>query len=80
MELGFLQGMETAAGKAEQLGFFEIVYGDAAALFERLTMLRAVTAADVQRVARKYFDARKRTCVSVLPVMPKRAAKRGAAA
>lgn len=73
MELGFLQGMETAAGKAEQLGFFEIVYGDAAALFERLHALRAVEPEDVQRVARKYFDARKRTSIAVLP-------QRGAAA
>jgi zinc protease len=67
MELGFLQGMETAAGKAEQLGFFEIVYGDAAALFERLEALRAVQPADVQRVAQKYFDARRRTRIAVLP-------------
>ena len=75
MELGFLQGMETAAGKAEQLGFFEIVYGDAAALFERLNTLRAVTPADVQRVARKYFDSRKRTSVAVLPATPKSKSK-----
>jgi zinc protease len=67
MELGFLQGMETAAGKAEQLGFFEIVYGDAAALFERLVQLRAITPDDVQRVANKYFDARRRTRIAVLP-------------
>jgi zinc protease len=67
MELGFLQGMETAAGKAEQLGFFEIVYGDAAALFDRLKALRAVQPEDVQRVARKYFDSRKRTSIAVVP-------------
>jgi zinc protease len=67
MELGFLQGMETAAGKAEQLGFFEVVYGDAAALFGRLNELRAVSTDDVQRVARKYFDTRRRTRISVLP-------------
>jgi zinc protease len=73
MELGFLQGMETAAGKAEQLGFFEVVHGDARALFQRLTRLRAVTRADVQRVANKYFDARRRTRIAVLP-------QRGAAA
>jgi zinc protease len=73
MELGFLQGMETAAGKAEQLGFFEIVYGDANALFERLAKLRATTPAEVQRVANKYFDSRRRTRIAVLP-------QRGAAA
>ncbi|MEY4581616.1 MAG: hypothetical protein RL701_6319, partial [Pseudomonadota bacterium] len=75
MELGFLQGMETAAGKAEQLGFFEVVYGDAQALFGRLETLRAITTADVQRVANKYFDSRRRTRVAVLPQMPKPAAK-----
>jgi zinc protease len=67
MELGFLQGMETAAGKAEQLGFFEIVGGDAAQLFTRLSALRAVTPADIQRVANKYFDPRQRTRIAVLP-------------
>jgi zinc protease len=67
MELGFLQGMETASGKAEQLGFFEIVSGDAAELFHRLQALRAVTAGDIQRVAAKYFDPRRRTRIAVLP-------------
>jgi zinc protease len=67
MELGFLQGMETAAGKAEQLGFFEVVHGDAAALFERLTDLRAITPDDVQRVANKYFVSQRRTRIAVLP-------------
>ena len=85
MELGFLQGMETAAGKAEQLGFFEIVHGDAAALFERLSALRAITPDDVQRVANKYFDARRRTRIAVLPESSHgndevRASKKGAAA
>ncbi len=67
MELGFLQGLETASGKAEQLGFFEIVMGDGAALFSRLESLRAVTARDIQRVANRYFDARRRTRISVVP-------------
>ena len=67
MELGFLQGLETASGKAEQIGFFEIVMGDGAALFSRLDALRAVTARDIQRVANRYFDPRRRTCISVVP-------------
>jgi zinc protease len=67
MELGFLQGLETASGKAEQLGFFEIVMGDGAALFSRLEALRAVTPRDIQRVANRYFDARRRTRISVVP-------------
>ena len=30
LELGFLHGMETVSGKAEQVGFYETVLGDAA--------------------------------------------------
>ncbi len=67
MELGFLQGLETASGKAEQVGFFEVVMGDGAALFSRLEELRAVTARDIQRVAKRYFDPRRRTRISVVP-------------
>jgi zinc protease len=67
MELGFLQGLETASGKAEQIGFFEIVMGDGQALFSRLDALRKVTARDIQRVATQYFDARRRTRISVVP-------------
>ncbi|HEX2676762.1 MAG TPA: insulinase family protein, partial [Polyangiales bacterium] len=66
-ELGFLQGLETAGGKAEQLGFFEVVAGDASKLFSRLSALRAVTPADIRRVARKYLRPGKRTRISVLP-------------
>jgi zinc protease len=67
MELGFLQGLETASGKAEQIGFFETVIGDGAALFTRLDELRAVTARDIQQVARRYLDARRRTRITVVP-------------
>jgi zinc protease len=66
-ELGFLQGLETTGGRAEQLGFFEVVYGDAAGLLARLHALRAVTAVDIQRVARKYLRTQGRTRVEVLP-------------
>jgi zinc protease len=66
-ELGFLQGLETAAGRAEQLGFFEVVYGDAGGLLGRLHALRAVTATDIQRVARRYLQPRGRTRIEVSP-------------
>ncbi len=67
LELGFLQGMETASGKAEQLGFYETVLGDPGRVFGRLEEYRRVTAADVQRVARHVLDVRRRTTVFVLP-------------
>ena len=46
-ELGFLMALEDASGKAEQIGFYETVLGDAAHIFERLERFRAVTADDV---------------------------------
>ncbi len=67
LELGFLQGMETVSGKAEQIGFYDTVLGDVAAGFERLDAYRAVTAADVRRVATKYFVDSRRTVIEVLP-------------
>jgi zinc protease len=66
-ELGFLLALETAGGKAEQLGFYETVLGDARQIFPRLAQFRAVTAADVQRVARRVFDPRRRTRIEVVP-------------
>lgn len=67
LELGFLQGMETASGKAEQIGFYDTVLGDAGAGFARLDMYRAVTAADLKRVAEKYLVDAHRTLIEVLP-------------
>ncbi len=67
VELGFLQGLETTGGRAEQLGFFETVAGDAEALFQRLEALRAVKPRDIQRVARRVFETRRRTRIEVVP-------------
>jgi zinc protease len=66
-ELGFLLGLETAAGRAEQIGFYETVLGDAALLFDRLKRFREVNAEDVRRVARRVLDPRQRTRIEVLP-------------
>jgi zinc protease len=67
LELAFLQGMETASGKAEQVGFYDTVLGDPGAGFSRLDAYRAVTAADVLRVAKAYFVDAHRTVIHVLP-------------
>jgi zinc protease len=67
LELAFLQGLETAAGKAEQIGFYETVVSDPGAGFARLEAYRAVTTADVRRVAIAWLDARRRTVIHVLP-------------
>jgi zinc protease len=67
LELGTLQGLETVAGKAEQIGFHETVLGDPAALFDRLGAYRRVTVADLLRVARRYLLSEGRTVIEVLP-------------
>jgi len=67
LELSFLQGLETASGKAEQVGFYDTVLGDPGAGFSRLDAYRAVTAADVLRVAKTYFVDAQRTVIHVLP-------------
>jgi zinc protease len=67
LELGVLQSLETAAGKAEQIGFYETVLGDPAAAFRRLDAYRRTTAGDVRVAARRYLVDSARTVVRVLP-------------
>jgi len=66
LELGFLQGMETASGKAEQLGFYELVLGDAHRVFGQLEAYRAVTERDLMLAAATLTPAR-RTTIFVEP-------------
>jgi len=66
LELSFLHSMETAGGKAEQIGFYEIVMNDGAAVFSRLAAYRDVTASDVKRVTSKYLRPSRRTRVEIL--------------
>jgi zinc protease len=66
-DLAFLQSLETAAGKAERIGFYETVLGDAGKLFQRRDDYLRVSARDIQRVARQYFQAHSRTVITVVP-------------
>jgi len=61
----------TIAGKANLLGIYEVVYGDYRRLFEIGPQVRKVTAADVKRVAAKYFDADNRTVATLVPAKEK---------
>jgi zinc protease len=66
LELSFLHSMETAGGKAEQIGFYETVADDGAAVFDRLEAYRRVTGDAVKRVVVKYLRPSRRTRVEVL--------------
>ena len=67
LELGFLQGLETASGKAETIGFYETVLGDPAAAFRRLEEYRRVTASEIRAAARRVLRDEARTIVRVVP-------------
>jgi zinc protease len=67
LELATLQSLETVGGRAETIGFNEIVLGDSAASFARLEAYQRVTRSDLLRVARRYLDPSQRTIVVVRP-------------
>ncbi len=65
MELNFLRNLETAGGKAEQIGFFDTVLGDPAGAFARLDAVRGVTTQRIAEVASRYLSRARRTVVRV---------------
>ena len=64
---GALQGRETSDGRADELARSIILFKDARASDEMLAQLQSVTAADVQRVARKIMDDTKSVTIRYLP-------------
>jgi zinc protease len=67
IELGLLQGLATADGKASTVGFYEVVLGDPAAAFKRVAELEKVTLSELHAVARRYLDKSRRTVVLARP-------------
>lgn len=57
----------TVASKARQLGYAALLHGDPDWLNRQLDEIDAVTAADLQRVARSYIVPERRTTLRVLP-------------
>lgn len=62
-----LRQRETNLGKSEALGNAAVLLGDPNRVNSELDKLQAVTAADVQRVARKYFMPENRYIFNYLP-------------
>lgn len=63
----FYRQMKTISGKANTLGTYEVFFGDYRKLFSAADEYRKVTKADLQRVARKYFQAKNRTVATLIP-------------
>jgi predicted Zn-dependent peptidase len=58
---GLIAGLDSNEGLASQLASYHVGYGDWRQLFRWLDEINAVTAADVQRVAKEYFTPQNRT-------------------
>jgi zinc protease len=67
LELGLLQSLDTAAGKAEQIGFCDTVLGDPSAAFRKLEAYRRVTPGELRTAARRYLVPESRTRIHVIP-------------
>ena len=58
---GLIRQLDSNSGLASQLTFYQIAYGDWRMMFKGLDLINKVTAADVQRVARRIFTEEGRT-------------------
>jgi predicted Zn-dependent peptidase len=63
----FIRSLQTAMGKAEALQRYTLYFGDPATIRTAMDPYMAVTAADVQRVARQYLRPENRAVVITLP-------------
>ena len=64
---GELRQRETNLGKSQALGGAAVLFGDPNRVNTELDKLQGVTAADVQRVAKKYFTPENRYVFTYLP-------------
>jgi zinc protease len=66
----FYRAMRTIDGKANALGTYDVIFGDYRKLYQTVDTINRVTRGDVQRVARKYLNARNRTVAILVPEKP----------
>jgi zinc protease len=64
--------LKTIAGRANLLGEYEVFYGDYRKLYTAEREFEAVTAADIQRVARQYLTEKNRTVATLIPETPRK--------
>jgi predicted Zn-dependent peptidase len=67
LQAGFVRDLETNSGKADKIGTYEVLFGDWSVMLKALERYEAVTAADIQRVARTYFSDRNRSVLLMKP-------------
>ena len=64
---GLINGLTTNQGLAGRLAEYEANWGDWHKFYDVLPRFDAVTAADIKRVAQKYFSDRNRTVITLIP-------------
>ncbi|MDQ3557425.1 MAG: insulinase family protein [Gemmatimonadota bacterium] len=67
IETAFVGSLETVGGKADQLNSYLYYTGDPGFASRDLARFRALTPADIQRVAREYLADRNRVAISIVP-------------
>ena len=72
-----LRERETNNGKGDALGRAAVLMGDASRVNSDISKLQAVTASDVQRVMKKYFNDTNRVVITYLPEPAKPQASEG---
>jgi len=70
LEAEFVFGLQSVSAKGQQIGYYQTILGDYAKLFDEANKYQAVTAEDVMRVAKTYFDSKNRNVVVLVPEMP----------
>jgi len=76
---GHYRQMKTIAGRASMIGHYEVYYGDYSKMFSIDQEIDKVTPADIQRVAKTYFQETNRTVATLIPEegAPTRGGRRG---
>ena len=64
---GFVGRLETVENKADQLNDYLYYANDPGYVDEDMARYRALTPADIQRVARQYLDGKNRIVISFVP-------------
>jgi len=67
LQADYVRSLKSVSGRANQLGFYETVFGDYAEMFRQVDLWEAVTPAEVQRVAQTYLVEGARTVVELVP-------------
>jgi predicted Zn-dependent peptidase len=70
LEAEFIFDLQSVEAKGNAIGHYQTTLGDYSKLFEEAGKFQQVTAEDVMRVAKTYFNEKNRTVVVLVPEMP----------